>query len=211
MSRTIGKIIGIGWNYVKHANELQATLPTEPLFFLKPSSSIIRQGAIEIPPGCIVHHEIELGLVIGKDGRDIAEADAMDHISHYAAALTVQVDAKLHGNPWTRSKAYDTFCPLGELIPKTDVRDPHDLQLDLLVDGVLRQSGSTRDLIFKIPRLIEYLSAVMTLKQGDIILTGTPEGVGPVRHNQTIVGHLYDGSSRGRLLSQIEFSVVDRL
>ncbi|KAH8970285.1 hypothetical protein BDL97_02G081100 [Sphagnum fallax] len=166
------KIVGVGRNYAAHAKELGNALPSEPLLFLKPTSSYIREGmAIEIPHPCTaLDHEVELGVVIGKKGRDIPQHAAMDHISGYALALDMtarelQAVAK---------------------IPKTKVPSCDDLELWLEVDGKLRQKGNTKDMIFSIPVLISYISSIMTLNEGDVILTGTPSGVGPVKAGQKI-------------------------
>ncbi|KAI8897059.1 hypothetical protein BC833DRAFT_615221 [Globomyces pollinis-pini] len=190
------KIIGIGWNYSNHAKEMMIKVPKEPIFFLKPSSSLTKYGPIEIPDGAIVHHEIELAVIIGKTGRFITQENAFDHIKHYALALdmtarNIQLEAKAAGMPWTVSKGYDTFAPIGD--PIYNISNPHQLQLTLKVDGEIKQNGFTKDMVFKIPRLIEYVSSIMTLEAGDIILTGTPDGVGPVVPGQT----LKEGSSFG--------------
>jgi acylpyruvate hydrolase len=173
------KIVGVGRNYAAHAKELGNALPSEPLLFLKPTSSYIREGmAIEIPHPCTaLDHEVELGVVIGKKGRDIPQHAAMDHISGYALALDMtarelQAVAKQKGLPWTLAKGYDTFTPIGNFIPKTKVPSCDDLELWLEVDGKLRQKGNTKDMIFSIPVLISYISSIMTLNEGDVILTG---------------------------------------
>jgi acylpyruvate hydrolase len=187
------KIVGVGRNYAAHAKELGNALPSEPLLFLKPTSSYVREGmAIEIPHPCTaLDHEVELGVVIGKKGRDIPQHAAMDHISGYALALDMtarelQAVAKQKGLPWTLAKGYDTFTPIGNFIPKTKVPSCDDLELWLEVDGKLRQKGNTKDMIFSIPVLISYISSIMTLNEGDVILTGTPSGVGPVKAGQKI-------------------------
>eukprot|EP00897_Mesotaenium_endlicherianum_P005481 jgi/Mesen1/4961/ME000248S04243 len=187
------KIIAVGRNYAAHAKELGNAIPKEPFFFLKPASSFIQQGAsIEIPPPLQeVHHEVELGVVIGKRGRDIPQAEALSYISGYALALDMtarelQAAAKAKGLPWTVAKGYDTFCPVSDFIPRSQVADPQALELWLKVDGVEKQRGSTSDMIFSIPFLISHISSIMTLEEGDLILTGTPEGVGPVKAGETI-------------------------
>lgn len=218
------KIIGIGWNYAKHAAELGNKVPTEPVFFLKPPSSFLYQSSgrpIEMPSfSTNVHHEIELGVVIGPSKRklrNVSEADALKHVSHYCLALDMtcrdlQMAAKKAGAPWSLSKGLDTFCPVGELIPASKVHDASSLRLKLFVDDLVRQDGSTADMVFKIPKLISYLSSVMTLEEGDLILTGTPEGVGRVLANQKLRGELWtsvqdsDGKAVQRqLLSSMEF------
>lgn len=185
------KIVGIGRNYAAHAKEMGAAIPKEPLIFLKPTSSYVREGSsVEIPSSCtFLDHEVELGVVIGKKGRDIPESLAMDHVSGYTLALDMtarelQAVAKKQGLPWTLAKGYDTFTPIGDFIPKKRVPNLSDLELWLEVDGKLRQKGSTNDMIFSVPVLISYISTIMTLNEGDVILTGTPSGVGPVKAGQ---------------------------
>jgi acylpyruvate hydrolase len=195
------------------------------MMFLKPASSIVQQpGAIEIPKGCQVHHEsiiansVELGVVIGKPGRDIQAKDANDHIkaTHltqgYVLALdmtarNLQAEAKANGTPWTVAKGYDTFTPLGDFIPKSAIDNVSELTLQLFVDGHEKQLGQTKDMIFDIPKLIEYASSVMKFEANDIILTGTPSGVGPVHANQVLVGKLI---SNNQTVSAFRFPVVDR-
>lgn len=187
------KIVAVGRNYAAHAKELGGAIPKEPLIFLKPTSSYVREGSpIEIPSSCtFLDHEVELGVVIGKKGRDISEDQAMDHLSGYALALDMtarelQAIAKKEGLPWTLAKGYDTFTPIGNFIVKKKVPDYTDLELWLEVDGQLKQKGSTKDMIFSIPHLISHISSIMTLNDGDVILTGTPSGVGPVKPGQRI-------------------------
>ena len=137
-----------------------------------------------------LHYEVELGIVISKDGRDIQESSAMDHVGGYALALDmtardVQGAAKKKGHPWSVSKGYDTFCPISGFLDPTKI-DPFNTKLWLKVDGELKQNGCTDDMIFSVPYLISYISSIFTLEAGDVILTGTPEGVGPVRPGQTI-------------------------
>lgn len=130
-------------------------MPKSPFFFLKPPSSFISNGqAIEVPKGCEVHHEVELGVVIGKDGRDISAKDAHNYIAGYTLALdmtarNLQDQAKKAGLPWSAAKGYDTFTPVGEFIEKEAIQDTNDVDLSLKIDGVTKQNGNTRDMIFK--------------------------------------------------------------
>ncbi|CAN6297168.1 unnamed protein product [Urochloa humidicola] len=206
------KIIGVGRNYMAHAKELGNPVPKEPVLFLKPTSSFLHAGVsapIEIPdPLESLHHEVELAVVISKRGRDVPEAAAMDFVGGYALALDMtardlQSAAKSAGLPWTLAKGQDTFTPISAVIPKSAVTNPDDLELWLKVDDELRQKGSTNDMIFKIPFLISYISSIMTLMEGDVILTGTPEGVGPVRPGQKIKAGITD-------LIDVEFDVQMR-
>ncbi|XP_073239687.1 uncharacterized protein [Porites lutea] len=192
-------IIGVGRNFREHAAELGNPVPKTPLIFLKPPSSYLQQGGkIKVPPGCKkLHHEVELGVVIGKTATSVSETNAMDHVGGYALALDmtardIQDAAKKLGWPWTFAKGFDTALPISDFIPKAEIANPDNVHLWLKVDGELRQDGNTQDFIFKIPQLISYISQSITLEEGDLILTGTPEGVSPVEPGQTIVCGLAD-------------------
>ncbi|KAF9434506.1 hypothetical protein BGZ76_007898 [Entomortierella beljakovae] len=208
------KIIAIGRNYSEHAVELGNPIPSSPFFFLKPPSSCITNGqSIEAPKGCIVHHEVEMAVVISKDGRDIPSTEADDYIAGYALALdmtarNLQDQAKTKGMPWSASKGYDTFAPIGDFIPKEMIPNPGNIDLLLQIDGVTKQEGNTRDMTFNIPTLIEHVSSIMKLEKGDIILTGTPKGVGPVLPGQTITCEM---SCDGKILSRLQFPVINRI
>ena len=149
---------------------------------------------LQVPPRCTeLHYEVELGVVIGKCGKNIPEPLAMSHVGGYALALdmtarNLQSEAKKKGHPWSVAKGFDTFCPVSGLIEteKLSVAALADTRLWLKVDSELKQNGSTKDMVFPIPHLISYISQIFTLEEGDMILTGTPEGVGPVRPGQTI-------------------------
>ena len=156
-------------------------------------------GFFQFPPGSrVLHHEVELGVVIGKDGTDIAESDAMGHIGGYLLALDMtakdlQDIAKDNHHPWTLSKSWNTSCPVSDFIPKDRIPNPADLDLWLKVNGVLKQKGNTKDMTFNVPYLISFLSRYFTLEEGDVILTGTPSGVGPVTNGDEIqagLGHI---------------------
>ncbi|KAI9194322.1 hypothetical protein LWI28_005032 [Acer negundo] len=187
------KIVAVGRNYAAHAKELGNAVPKEPVLFLKPTSSYLENGGtIEVPhPLDSLHHEVELAVVIGQKARDVPETTAMDYVAGYALALDmtareIQASAKSAGLPWTVAKGQDTFTPISSVLPKAAVPDPDNLELWLKVDGEIRQKGSTKDTIFKIPYLISHISSIMTLFEGDVILTGTPQGVGPVKVGQKI-------------------------
>ncbi|ODM90695.1 Acylpyruvase FAHD1, mitochondrial [Orchesella cincta] len=174
------KIVGVGRNYRDHAAELGSAIPEVPLLFMKPATSYITEGTpIKIPKGCTsLHHEIELGVVIGQKGTDIPEGNAMNHVAGYVLALDMtardfQNVAKQKGTPWDLAKGFDTGCPVGKFIPKASISDPHNLELWCKVNGALKQKGNTKDMIFKIPYLISYISQYFTLEPYDMILTGT--------------------------------------
>jgi 2-keto-4-pentenoate hydratase/2-oxohepta-3-ene-1,7-dioic acid hydratase in catechol pathway len=177
-----GKIVCIGRNYVAHAEEHEAEVPDTPLIFLKPPSSIIGPGStIFLPPQSNqVEHEAELAVVIGKSGRWISAEDAMDYVLGYTVANDVTArDLQRRDGQWTRGKGFDTFCPIGPWI-ETDF-DPNDTMITCHVNDELRQMGATRDMVFTVRQLIVFISSVMTLEPGDLILTGTPSGVGPLQ------------------------------
>ncbi|XP_038894590.1 probable acylpyruvase FAHD1, mitochondrial [Benincasa hispida] len=187
------KIIAVGRNYAAHAKELGNAVPKEPVLFMKPTSSYLQNGGtIEIPhPLKSLDHEVELAVVISQRARDVPEASAMDYVGGYALALDmtareIQASAKSAGLPWTVAKGQDTFTPISSILSKASIPDPDDLELWLKVDDEFRQKGSTKDMIFKIPYLISHISSLMTLLEGDVILTGTPSGVGPVKAGQKV-------------------------
>ncbi len=182
-----GKLLCIGRNYAEHADEMAGTVPDEPMVFLKPASAVIRSGeAVRLPPQSRdVHHEVELVAVIGEGGRDISEADALDHVAGYAVGLDMtardlQSEAKEKRHPWSVAKGFDTFAPLGPLASAEAVGDPQALTLRLTVNGEVRQEASTRHMIFPVAELVHYCSRIFTLAPGDLLYTGTPSGVGPV-------------------------------
>ncbi len=176
------KVIAVGRNYEDHAAELDHPVPEEPAIFLKPPTSVIGPlQPIRLPAASDnVHHEAELAVVIGRVARDVRMEDAGSYVLGYTGANDVTArDLQKRDVQWTRGKGYDTFCPLGPAID-TDLDPLEGLQVTCRVNGELRQAGSTADMIFGVAELIEYISAVMTLLPGDVILTGTPAGVGPI-------------------------------
>ena len=182
------KIVCVGRNYVKHAEELGNTVPEEPLLFLKPPSALIGDGAaiVRPPASSRVEHEGEIAVVIGLRCRSVPEADAMDHVAAFAALNDVTArDLQRRDGQWSRAKGFDTFCPVGPPAAAGGV-DPDALQVTCAVDGRLRQEGRASDMAFPIPYLVAYISRIMTLEPGDIIATGTPEGVGPLRAGATV-------------------------
>src|SRR3954469_10312366 len=191
------KVVAIGKNYAEHIEEMKAMhtgdVPTAPLMFLKPSTSVIGPGdAIRSPEGSTnVHHEVELAVVIGARGaRNVTEQQAMDTVFGYTIGNDIsERDMQRSDGQWTRAKGFDSFCPLGPWI-ETDLRglglDPTDLEVSCTVDGEPRQQGRTSQLLFDVPTLISYISDVMTLLPGDVVLTGTPSGVGPIAPGQRV-------------------------
>ncbi len=178
----VTKIVAVGRNYAAHAAEHGNEVPSQPLIFLKPPSAVIGPGeSIVCPPqSAQVEHEAELAVVIGRRARRVNAADAWGHVLGYTCANDVTArDLQRSDGQWSRAKGFDTFAPLGPWIV-TDL-DPTDLNVVCRVNGQVTQRASTADMVFKIPQLIEYISAAMTLEPGDVILTGTPEGVSPIQ------------------------------
>lgn len=209
------KIVAIGKNYSKHKVEMGGTPErlSEPMFFFKPSSSVIPPSAsIVRPAGCTsLHHEVELGLVIRGPAKNVAKEDWETVVGGWVLALDMtardwQADAKKKGWPWSLAKGCDTFCPMSEVLPPEAVEDPYGLQLRLAVDGEERQCGPTSDMLHKMDELVEYVTSVVTLEDGDVILTGTPEGVGAVEPGSTMTSSLETGA--GEVLLSMETPVI---
>jgi 2-keto-4-pentenoate hydratase/2-oxohepta-3-ene-1,7-dioic acid hydratase in catechol pathway len=176
------KVVGIGRNYAAHAKELGHEVPSEPLMFIKPNTSVVGPNDPVFYPhqSNEVHFEGELAVVIGRICRDVPAERAADVIFGYTVANDVTARDLQRGDvQFTRAKGFDSFCPLGPWI-ETEL-SVDDLRVTTYLNGDLKQDGSTMDMIFDVPALIEYVSSVMTLLPGDVILTGTPEGVGPMQ------------------------------
>ena len=184
----VGKILCIGRNYVDHIKELGNEAPTAPVVFMKPATAIIANGESVVIPAYSsdCHYEAELAVLIGKDGKDIAETEALNHVAGYGVAIDmtlrdVQDGLKKKGLPWEIAKGFDTSCPLSDFVPADKVADPQNLTICLALNGEQRQNGSTGLMINSVARIISYLSSIFTLEEGDVILTGTPAGVGRVQ------------------------------
>lgn len=181
------KIVCLGLNYRSHAAEFQQKLPDLPLLFIKPPSAVIGPDEnIVLPPNPErIDYECELGVVIGKKAKNVAEKDFASYVLGYTCFndVTDRV-AQARDGQWTRAKGYDTFAPFGPWI-ETEV-SPADLKVETILNGEVKQSGRTADLIFDVPRLVSFISAIMTLMPGDIIATGTPEGIGPIRAGDAV-------------------------
>lgn len=183
----IGKILCIGRNYVDHINELGNETPSAPVVFTKPASSVIGNGeAVVIPPySQECHYEAELAVLIGTEGKNIPVTEALDHVAGYGVAIDmtlrdVQENLKKKGLPWDIAKGFDTACPLSDFVPAAQVTDPQNLTIRFLLNGEERQNGSTGLMINPVAQIISHLSGIFTLEEGDLILTGTPAGVGRV-------------------------------
>lgn len=181
------KVIAVGRNYAKHAAEFGNEVPGDPMLFLKPSTTVIGpHAAIRRPSGVgRVDFEGELAIVIGQPVKNVPAARAASAILGYTVANDVSArDLQKADGQWGRAKGFDTFCPIGPWIETS--LDASDLALKSEVDGELKQDGRTSDLVHKIPELVEFVSGIMTLLPGDVILTGTPEGVGPIEGGQSV-------------------------
>lgn len=207
----------IGRNYADHVKELNNQRPKQPFFFLKPPSSILlpNEGPILRPAGVNLHFEVELGIIIGKTVKDLDEHDTagwMDAIDSYLLTIdmtgrNVQEEAKKRGLPWSIAKGFDTFLPIAGPIEKSKIEDPHNVDLWLSVNGDVKQSDNTELMLFRIGRQLSDISKVMTLEKGDIVLTGTPKGVGTVVTGDVIEAGLKVG---GQEVSKIKVDVKDR-
>jgi acylpyruvate hydrolase len=208
----VGKIICIGRNYAEHAKEMKSAVPSTPIFFLKPATAIVKTGEdVHLPSiSHDVHHEVELTVLIGKDGKNIAEGSASEYIAGYGIGLDmtlrdVQEEAKKKGLPWTLAKGFDTSAPISEFVPVHRITNPGSLFLQLSVNGSTRQHSGTNDMIFSVPRLIAFISQFITLEQGDIIYTGTPQGVAQVKPGDTLEASLSD--STGTVLASLSVHI----
>jgi 2-keto-4-pentenoate hydratase/2-oxohepta-3-ene-1,7-dioic acid hydratase in catechol pathway len=181
------KVIGIGLNYRDHAEEMKMQLPEEPIIFLKPPSSVIGHNGEIIFPDWIrrMDYEAELAVVIGRQAKNVTADEANDYIFGYTCGndVTARTLQKKDGQ-WARAKSFDTFCPLGPWI-ETEF-DPSDASISLDVNGDVKQQSSTAQLIFGVPQLVELTSRVMTLQPGDVIMTGTPSGIGPLQKGDNV-------------------------
>ena len=200
---TIGKIVCLARNYAEHAKELGNETPAAPVLFMKPASSVIGDGeAVCIPSySQECHYEVELAVLIGSHTRNVSAESAMEHVAGYGVAIDmtlrdVQNQLKAKGLPWEIAKGFDTSCPLSDFVPAAAVTDPHNLNLKLAVNGEGRQDGNSSDMIHRVPQIIAHISAIFTLEPGDVILTGTPAGVGPVRAGDVMTAEI---ASVGRL------------
>ena len=194
-----GKLVCVGRNYAKHAAEMRSEVLAEPMLFLKPSTALVPDGGEVVIPSMTndVHHEVELVVVVGRDTRSVSVEEAGECIGGYALGLDMtardlQSKAKKSGHPWSVAKGFDTFAPLGTIVAPDAVGEASELTLELRVNGRLVQSGNTRDMIFSPAFLIHYASQIFTLEKGDLIYTGTPEGVGPV-----VAGDLLEATAIG--------------
>jgi 2-keto-4-pentenoate hydratase/2-oxohepta-3-ene-1,7-dioic acid hydratase in catechol pathway len=197
-----GSIYCIGRNYVDHIKEMKSIQTSEPVVFLKPRSSIIHSGdSVHIPSQSYdVHHEAELVLLIGKETKNCPPQNALASVHAFGigidfTARDIQSQAKKDGRPWALSKGFDTFAPVGNLVNMTDDTDLNNMTISLQVNNESRQHDSTSLMIFKPADIISYLSHKFTLTPGDLIFTGTPKGVSPVKHGDSVTALLSENLS----------------
>ncbi|KYC54421.1 MAG: hypothetical protein AMQ74_00026 [Candidatus Methanofastidiosum methylothiophilum] len=184
---TPSKIVAVGLNYVDHAKELKMEIPKNPIIFIKPASTVIGPEEPIIYPesSTQVDYEVELGVVIGKRAKNVEKDEAEEYILGYTVFNDVTArDLQRKDTQWTRAKSFDTFAPIGPLI-ETNL-DPLDLQISLKLNGELRQNSSTKNMIFNCYELLEFISEIMPLEPGDVIATGTPPGVGPMKRGDVV-------------------------
>ena len=187
------RIFCIGRNYVEHVQELSNTVPTKPVIFIKPATCLIGPGEkIHFPKhGKELHHEVEIVVKIGSEGRVVREEEAISFVSAVTVGLDltlrdVQADLKKKGLPWEIAKAFEQSAPIGDFVPYDKSVELNNISFGCKVNGIERQTGNSRDMIFSIPRLLVELSKIWVLHEGDLIYTGTPSGVGPLEIGDTI-------------------------
>lgn len=184
-----GKVVGIGLNYRCHAAEVGSPVPSEPVVFLKASTSVCgaQDDIVLLPGSTTTDYEVELGVVVGRELRRVTPDDALAAVAGYVLAhdvsdRTMQLE---RGGTWTKGKSADTFCPLGPwLVTRDELGDPSGVRLRLEVNGTRRQDGTTADLVFGVAEVLAYLSGLMTLEPGDVVVTGTPAGVAMARPDE---------------------------
>ena len=195
----IGKLVCLARTYKKHAEEMKSSVPEDPLLFLKPASSVIFDGESIVFPemsNCL-HHEVELGVVINDKCKNISKESALDYVLGYCLCLDItardiQSVAKKNGWPWSIAKGFDTFAPISNVVLKDEISDPNNLDICLKVNDEVRQSSNTGNMAFSVEKIIEYISKIMTLEPGDLIMTGTPEGVGEIKKGDVLEADLGD-------------------
>jgi len=199
---TVGNVFCVGRNYAEHAKEMKSEIPTTPMIFLKPSSAVTRDREDIVRPSISkqLHHEVELVVAIGSHAKNVSPQDAQKHIFGYAVGLDmtlrdIQAEAKTKGLPWTIAKGFDTSAPVSEIIPASMVRNPQSLEIRCSVNGALRQRTTIDKMIFSVDSVIAFISTLFTLEAGDLVFTGTPEGVGTVNGGDLLRAELVGWTS----------------
>jgi len=205
---TVGKIVCVGRNYALHIKELGHEFPDQPLFFLKPASAIIYSGEDVIYPSFsdLLHYETELVVLIGRTVKDVSESEAENAIAGFGVGFDmtlrdIQNEEIKKGNPWTVSKCFDTSAVISEFVPKEECNIKADTTIKLSVNGEIKQHAELGSMIFKPAQLISFISSRITLEEGDLIFTGTPEGVGPVQRGDILEAEI---TSVGKLKARIK-------
>ena len=194
---TVGKIVCVGRNYAEHAKELGNEIPEKPVIFLKPASALIHSREKIIHPTFSkdMHHEVELVLLIGKTVKDANKNEAEDAIKGYGVGLDmtlrdIQNELRKKGNPWTIAKSFDTSAVVSDFVRKSDYSLTLDEEISLSVNGQIRQKEKLNIMLFLPTEIVEYISSLMTLEEGDLVYTGTPAGVGKVEVGDKLVGKI---------------------
>lgn len=198
----VNNIFCVARNYIAHAAEMGSSIGIEPVVFIKPNSAVVQSGAVLQLPAWSkdVHYEAELVVAIGQGGKNIAKSEALSHVAGYALGLDltardVQAEAKKKGMPWTLAKGFDGAAVLTQFVPASAITDPRALNFSLQINGISRQIADTGQMAFDVATLIAWISSHFTLQPGDLIYTGTPEGVGPLQsgdHLKLVLGDLID-------------------
>jgi acylpyruvate hydrolase len=194
----VGKIVCVGRNYARHIEEMGEKADADPVFFLKPSTALLTGTHLQVSiPESLgeLHHEVELAALIGRRVRALDKEEALKCVAGYAVALDLtlrdlQSRAKEDGGPWCLAKGFDGAAPVGPFVARSSISDPHSLKIELSVNGEVRQSARTSSMIHRIDHLLSYVSRLMTLEPGDILLTGTPEGVGPLSDEDSVLARI---------------------
>lgn len=194
---TVGKILCIGRNYAEHAKELGNEIPEKPVIFLKPASALIHSGEKVIYPAFSndMHHEVELVLLIGKTVKNANKTEAEEAIIGYGVGLDmtlrdIQNELKKKGHPWTIAKCFDTSAVISDFILKSDYKLTLDEEISLSVNGQIKQKEKLNKMLFHPAEIVEYISSLMTLEEGDLVFTGTPAGVGKVERGDKLLGKI---------------------
>lgn len=210
--RESSTVFCVGRNYKEHAAEMDAIVPATPAIFLKPPTALRADGAaITLPPtSSLMNHEVEITVLIGQRAKNISAGDARSVIAGYGVGFDmtlrdVQTELKKQSLPWAAAKSFDGSAPVSDFIPPSEITDPSTLGIRLFRNGEVKQAGTASEMIFNIPALISFISKLFTLREGDILFTGTPKGVGPVVAGDVIRGELL--ASDGNVLTSVSLSL----
>ena len=213
-SLSFGKVVCVGRNYAEHAKELNNPIPSQPILFMKPTTSVVSMAqSLVIPQNQgSVHHELEIALLIGEPLTNAEESDCAQAIVGVGLALDltlrdVQATLKEKGHPWERAKAFDGACPVSEFVGADQIQDWNNILLQLTRNGDIQQQGSSAEMLFPILPLVAHISKVFSLQPGDLILTGTPAGVGPLESGDQLEAKLFSESLKSDALLQVATQV----